>query len=87
MFLLGVSPSYQERLAYLHNLGGGFVVTEFGEVVAAECEFQKECFVGGSLSSPPKKRNERDKRSVLSRSEDAVLASNAIASTASRAVA
>jgi len=27
-------------------------VSEFGEVVAAECEFQKEGFIGGSVEFP-----------------------------------
>jgi len=36
-------------LSEFDDVGGGFGVSEFGEVVAAECEFQKQCFVGGSL--------------------------------------
>ncbi len=36
------------RLSDFDDFGGGFVsgITEFGEVVAAECEFQKECLIG-----------------------------------------
>ena len=40
-------PSYQEGLSYLNDLGCCVVLSEFGEVVSAECEFQKEgcvCF-------------------------------------------
>ena len=28
------------------DLGCGFVIVEFGEVVSAACEFEEECFVG-----------------------------------------
>ena len=28
------------------DLGGCFVIVEFGEVVSAACEFEEECFVG-----------------------------------------
>ena len=67
---------YQTHVLYdFNDLWCGLVLSEFGEVVAAECEFQEEGFIGGCLESPPKKRNERDKRSVLSRSDPSAIAS------------
>ena len=34
-------PSYQEGLSYLNDLGCCVVLSEFGEVVSAECEFEE----------------------------------------------
>ena len=34
------------------DVSGGWVVSESGEVVAAECEFEEEGFIGGSLEFP-----------------------------------
>ena len=42
-------PTEEVSLPDFDDVGGGFVVAEFGEVVTAEREFEEEGFVGGIL--------------------------------------